>query len=209
MDASQKKSTAKPYVNDTLIESLRDMGRGIARTVKSDVVGGIANDALSSLFGTPKSGQMRPGEEINIDSRSQPPAYPERAPYQFGRREQYFSLYSQEVIARLRQQEKEVTQKIEEIRLELKSLIATLNVVDQEIAQAADGGFVDPGIYHMTFLDRLKTILKLLRQNLHESRSWLAVMRSKKKQRTYWAQYKKRGTEFGLNLDRVVATQVG
>lgn len=209
MDASQKKPTAKPYVKDSLIESLRDMGRGVAKTVKSDLAGGIANDALSSLFGTPKTGQMRPGEGINIDSKSPSPAYPEHPPHNFGRREQYFSQYSQEAIARLHHQEKEVTHKIEEIRLELKALIATLKVVDQDIQQAADSGIVDPGIYHLTFLDRLKTILKLIRQNLHESRSWLAVMRSKKKQRTYWALYKKKGTEFGLNPDRVVATQVG
>lgn len=209
MDASQKKSSVKPYFNDTLIESLRDMGRGVAKTVKSDLVGGIANDALSSLFGTPKSGHIQPGEEISFDRQPQPPPYPERQPFHFGRREQYFSQYSQEVLARLRAQEKEVAQKIEEIRHELKALIATLKVVDQEIAQATENGIVEPGLYHLTFLDRLKTILKLLRQNLHESRSWLAVMRSKKKQRTYWALYKKKGTEFGLNPDRVIATQVG
>lgn len=213
MDPQKKKTPKSAYNNDNLIEQLRDMGRGVAKTVKTDLVGGMAQDALSSLFGTPKSAPMTPGESVRIPQTDIPPEspfWPERPqPALWGRREQYHSQFSQEVINNLKSQEAEVMHKIEEIRQELKALVATLKVVNREIVQAVEGQMVDPGLYHLSFLDRIKTVLKLINQNLHESRSWLNVMHSRRKQRKYWNQYKKKGTEWGLNPERVLATQVG
>ncbi len=213
MDPQKKKTPKSAYNNDNLIEQLRDMGRGVAKTVKNDLVGGMAQDALSSLFGTPKSGTMTPGESLNLkqsDTGNESPFWPEKPqPALWGRREQYHSQVSQEVINRLKTQESEVMHKIEEIRQELKALIIALKVADSQIVQAVENQIVDPGLYHLNFLDRIKTVLKLIRQNLHESRSWLNVMHSRKKQKGYWNQYKKKGTEWGLNPERVLATQVG
>ena len=210
MDPQTKKNQTKANVNDALIEQLRDVGRGVAKTVKTDLVTGMANDALSSLFSTPTatSRNMHPGEEVSLNQPQAPPQerYPFRPPM---RRSEFRSDYSQEVINRLRSQEAEVMKKIEEIRIELKALVATLSVVDSEIEQAVSENVVDPGVYHLNFLERIKNILKLIRKNLHESRSWMEVMHSRKKQRSYWAMYKKKGTEWGLNNERTVATQVG
>lgn len=212
---TNKKQQSKAPSSDTLIEQLRDMGRGISKNVTQDLVGGVATDALSSLFGTPKKGTLRPGEPVNL--RSPQPADDEAAPQSFPeffnpfkRREQAPKVtVNNEALNLLRQKEAEVTQKIEEIRLELKALIATLKTVDKQVEKAIDEQLVDPGLYHINFLDRLKTILKLMRQSLSESSSWLSVMRSRKKEKRYWTQYKKKGTTFGLSNERVVSTQVG
>ncbi|MEK7166724.1 MAG: DUF5660 family protein [Patescibacteria group bacterium] len=223
MNDTSKKNQPKAYLNDSLIEQLRDVGKGVAKTVGNDVLGGITSDALSSLFGTPKSGDMKPGQAVNVGTDPKSPMFPpnpfdgpmpfpspfERQPMGYGRREQFHSQYSQEVIAKIKEQESQVVKKIEEIREELRALIVTLKSVDRQVRQAVSENMVDPGIYHLNFLDRLKTVLKLIRQNISESGSWLNVMKSKKKQRSYWAMYKKKGTEFGLNPDRVVSTQVG
>ncbi len=212
MTQQNKKNQNKFPSEDKLIEQLRDVGRGVGKSLKSDFLGGIGGDALSSLFGSPipKHGDLRPGQAVNINEPPQLPEYPER-PYmpRFPRREQYKPAFSPETIQKLKQQEMLVQQKIDEIRMEIKAIMSAIKNVDRDIQQAVDENIVDPGVYHITFLDRLKTMLKLIRQNITESASWLSVMRSRRKQRGYWQMYKKKGTEFGLNHERVVATQVG
>ena len=218
MSTQQPKPKQARPLNDSLIEQLRDLGRGFGTTVKDDLVGGVANDALASLFGAPKTGNLKPGQEVNLN-QSQPkapaegahqlPQRPERFPFPFRRREQFKPQYSPETVALLRQQEAHVAQKIEEIRAELKHLIAEIKTVNQEIQQAVDGQLVDPDTYHLNYLDRIKIMLKNMLKQLGESRTWLTTQKSRKKQMGYWNQYKKKGTSFGLNHERTVATQVG
>lgn len=206
MNTSTKKPKAQ-FDNDRLLEQLRDMSRGISKSLSEDVFSGVASDALSSLFGTPQSGEMQPGQEINFADKQEEVS--EKYRPQVKKTEQLRPAFSNELLNRRREEEMLVGQKIEEIRQELKALVSVIKSVDQKIVQAVNEQVIDPGIYHFNYLDRIKTILKLLRQNLSESASWLNIMRSRKKQRNYWAQYKKKGTEWGLNADRVIATQVG
>jgi hypothetical protein len=223
MFTQTKKPTNKQFVNDSLIEQLRDIGKGVGKGITKDLINGVGQDALTSLFGQPrKSGDLKPNESINLNQpvtpqNSEYPPFPspynqQESPFPFPFKKperQFVSQFTQENINKLKEQETQVAQKIEEIRMELKALIKVIRNVDIEMQQAVNEHLIDPGVYHLNFLDRIKTILKLLRQNLHDSSSWLNVMRSKKRQRTYWALYKKKGTEFGLNNERTVATQVG
>ncbi len=203
--------TGKPkkgiFDNDSLLEQLRDMSRGVTKSMTDDLFSGMATDALSSLFGNPKHGEMQPGEEISFADK--PAETPEHQKPHVRKQEQANPYFSNELLNRARQEEMMVAQKIEEIRAELKALVAAIRSVDRKIVQAVNEQIIDPGLYHLNYLDRIKTVLKLLRKNLSESSSWLSLMRSRKKQRNYWAQYKKKGTEWGLNPDRMLATQVG
>ena len=45
---AKKKPT---YTNNSILESLRDLGSGVGKSVAKDVVGTVASDALTSLFG--------------------------------------------------------------------------------------------------------------------------------------------------------------
>jgi hypothetical protein len=218
---SQPKKQQPIKVNDSLVEQMRDLGRGVGKTIARDLVGGIAQDALSSLFGTPKSGNLKPGQGVNLTQPTAPkpnevvrnparlPFMPERFPFPFRKKEQPKPMFTQEQMNHLRAQESQVAQKIEEIRMELKALVSEIQAVNSEIQRAVTERVIDGGQYHMSFFDRLKVILKLALQEMKESRSWLNTQSSRKKQKSYWAQYKKKGTTFGLSHERSVATQVG
>ncbi len=215
--SNKQKTHKQNQSTDSLLEQLRDIGRGVAKQVTHDVVSGVAGTALKSLFGASQSGELKPNQPVNIaqpDAQPEPIAddfYPEM-PFNFGRlrqTERKPDPYLEQQIAKFRQQEQLVAQKIEEIRLELKALVVSLKNVDRELVKTIDEQVVDAGIYHLNFLDRLKTILKLMRQNVNDSASWLRVMRSRKKERHFWALFKKKGTEFGLSNERAVAQQVG
>ena len=49
--------------------------------------------------------------------------------------------------------------------------------------KAAEKMPTKPGVYHVTFFERLRQIIKFFRERIEESRTWLKLMSSKKKQK--------------------------
>jgi hypothetical protein len=68
---------------------------------------------------------------------------------------------------------------------------------------------VSPGIYHVNFFERLRSIIQLLRQQVEDSRTWLLMVTTKRTQKDYWCMYSKHGTTFGLSSERIIATAIG
>lgn len=207
---------SKVVQNDNPVEQFRNIGRSIGNSLVRDVGKGIATDALSSLFGRPnygKAGDLQPNSPISLSNNplTRSPLSPERFPRSpLGRKkEEWKPLVSPETMNRLRAQEVEVQKRIEEIRMEIRQLIAELKTVDQQIVNTIDQPFVNPGEYHISFLDRLKAVLKVMLKEMKDSRSWLTVMQSRKKQKTFWSLYQKKGTKFGLSSEHNVTRQVG
>jgi hypothetical protein len=197
---------------DSLIEQLKSLGGSIAGSVKSDVVSGISTDAFTSLFGVPQQGELTPGQPINLaDKPVMQQEMPEETPFspQRTKPDMFIDRLTNETINRLKTQESQTAQKIEEIRFELKALIKTISNVNKELEMAVNANVVDAGEYHLAFLDRIKIMLKILRQNINSSGTWLNTMKSRRKERKYWNMYKKKGTSFGLSNERSVSTQVG
>jgi hypothetical protein len=44
---------------------------------------------------------------------------------------------------------------------------------------------------------------------VEDSGAWLSAMSGKKGKKTYWSEFKKHGTSFGMSNERSVATQTG
>ena len=82
-------------------------------------------------------------------------------------------------------------------------------MLSTEIHKAVAEVPVDPGIYHVNFYEKLKAVLKTLREQIDDSRSWLTLHQSRKKKMGYWGMFKKHGTTFGLSNERSIATSAG
>lgn len=173
------------------------MGRGVGQTVTKDVAGKVASDALTSLFGaTPQSGgELKQNQTIEVN-REQQPQRPVFRP------EALRPSISRSEDAQLKQQ-------IDAVRAELKALASSMNSLHQEINKAIAESPVDPGIYHANFFERLRSIIKILRQQIEDGRTWVALTSRRKKQKHFWGLYKKHGTQFGLSSERTVSTQSG
>lgn len=65
------------------------------------------------------------------------------------------------------------------------------------------------GIYYLNFFDMMISMLKELRQKVGESRLWLNKSMQKKKQKGYWAMFKKHGMNFAASDERAVASSNG
>lgn len=185
-------------INDSILESLRSLGTGVGRSVARDVVGRVGNDALQSIFGSiPKQGELKPGQQLELGKR-------ERQPVPNFRRPEFLARP-----AAVHVEETGLPQKIEAVRQELKALTASVKRFNTEVQKSVESMPADPGIYHLNFLERLRSILKILREQIDDSRSWLALQDNRKKKAGYWGMYKKHGTKFGLSSERTMATQAG
>ncbi len=197
----QNQNSAKQppkYQNDSILESLRTLGTGVGKTVAKDVTGKIASDALSSLFGGPvkTQGELSANKPINFQKERLPfpgfrrPEMTPRAPF-------------------VHREELHLKEQIDAIRAELKSLSVSMNSLNTEIDKAINDTPVNPGIYHKNFLDRIRSIILMLREQIDDSRTWLTMHNTRKQKRGYWGKFKKHGTQFGLSSERTHATQAG
>lgn len=191
----KKQST---HINNSVLESLRDLGAGVGNSVAKDVLNGVANDALTSLFGQPTGGDFkRPLPTVE--------AYPERQPMRPAMRRP--EVY-QPMIA-VHREEVGIKEKLDTIRGELKNLAASIKQLNSQIERAIEDIPAHPGIYHVNFLERLRGVIRTIRENIEDSGSWLALWSGRKQKKKYWGMYKKHGTTFGLSSERNVSTQAG
>lgn len=191
----QNKKKPSVYKNDSFLEQLRSFSDGASNSLKNDVFKGGIKSAWNQFTGIESETSyetLTPAEKIEKKETLQKGSYETK---------QEFILFS----ARERQTAREV----EAIRTELIALVKTVKEVDFEIQKAVREIPVKPGVYHVRFLERLKAFIKLIRERLEDSCAWLRLFMSKKKQKNYWCQYKKKGTSFGLSGERVVSTQTG
>lgn len=195
----QTKPVKRPaaYTNNSVLEALRDLSGGVGKTVSRDVAGKVATDALASLLGNPvKQGELRPNEQISFPVERQPrPAIrrPEVAP-------------AQKVLFH---EDAKVNQQLQAVRTELAALSKSMKMLTVEIQRAVAEAPVAPGVYHVTFYEKLRAVLMILREQIDDSRSWLAVHTDRKKKMGYWGMFKKHGTSFGLSNERSLATSAG
>ncbi len=194
--STTKKQSA--YTNTGILESLRDLGSGVGKSVAKDVIGRVGSDALTSLFGQPTGGDLKPPQPT-IE------AYPERQPYRppVRRPEVY-----QPMVA-VHREEVGIREKLEAVRMELKTLAVSIKKFNSQVERAIEDIPAHPGIYHVNFLERLRGVIMTLRQNIEDSGSWLSLWSSRSQKKKYWGMYKKHGTSFGLSSERNVSTQAG
>lgn len=194
---SQQKKQPNIQQKDNLLETLRDLSGGVGKTVKSDVVGKVASDTLTSLFG----GNPFDTSEARGLPRMGRPEHEMVRP----------QAHIPEILQphRLREEEQKLQQELSAVRQELKSLAASIKTFSKEVDKAVSDMPVNPGIYHKNFYERLRSVLLILREQIDNSSAWLSASSSRKQKKSYWGQYKKHGTQFGLSSERTVATQAG
>lgn len=202
MFTSTPKKKQTPIQNDSIVESIRGLGTNVAKAVSTDVVGKIGTDALTSIFGgttMPRSGELFPNQEISLSNKPTEEARPQPVMRRPETHMQPLIQHDQEMMKH----------QLESVRAELKQLTASIKSLNQEVEKAVMDVPINPGVYHLNFMERLRSVLKILREQINDSSAWLSLWSSRKQKKGYWGKYKKQGTKFGLSSERSVATQSG
>ncbi len=193
---SSKPSAQKPRfkVSDNMFEQFKSIGSGVGQSFKQDLVGGAGSTAMNSLF---NPNRVRPNE--NRPS----PEFPSfmRKPEQKIEKPREVFVFTKEDL--------EVKKRIEEIRGQLRMMIEALQKVDVGLQKAVESPISETGIYYVNFLDRIKEVLEALQKELSSAGTWNTMSQSRKKHKGYWAQYKKKGTQFGLSNELKMTHQTG
>lgn len=213
------KLAKKPVSHERDAEGLKDSLKSIPTGV-ADSFTQMGKDSMSDLwaqfFGAEKKssshGEIHQGEEFNLgnakhaDSSFEEEALKHYAEPALNYRDEI--LRGSEKITK--SEEREMQYQIQEILVEIKQLAAASEELQVQFREVvSDQRITKPGKYHVGFFKFIITLLRQARKKVENSNSFLAALHSKKKQRGYWAMFKKHGTSFGMSNERNVSTQTG
>jgi len=191
--------------NDSFLESLRGIGSNTLSSAKNDLLRPGIKDIFDSLspFPDPQNNQQ-------IDQREKSALednFWKEGRYQQKRQLEIVKREEKVVFTR---QERETQAQVQNLQAEIKKLAVATGELAKEVQVATMQEEVNPGTYHLNFLQRLLLIVKSLNVQVRESSLWLASWNKKsQKKKGYWDQLKKSGSSFSLHHDRAVATQAG
>ena len=208
--SSKNSSNKVSHVN--FIEALKSTGASIAQdTAKgftNDFLKGTAKQFTETIFNSSSQPTQPQPDQENFDFQEYLQSSEKRTRAQD--RVKYEYEQSETVIFNRRQEE--VNQKIEQIRLELKSLAKEIVFLDQSTQSAIEEELVEPGTYHLNFFEKLISFIRTMRKRVAESRHWAAMQSQRSQTKSYyWKMSNKKagGTMFSQSQERTVATQTG
>lgn len=147
------------------------------------------------------------GDTVNLPQENRPQVIKERFFQQF---QQEFGVARSSEKLVFNQAEQAVRVQIQALQAELKRLSLSTKKLTREVEIASVQPPVSPGVYHVNFLEKLRTWLVLLKKRIEESATWLSEFNQRSKKRNYyWNQTKKSGTKFMLSQERYMTNQAG
>lgn len=191
----QKKTNRK--FQDSFLEALRDLGTSHTPDLPDFY------PSPASPKPTPLSGIIHAGETVALSDNPEAQKYKQLF---FQER----SLRKDEKTLAVRQ-DQEVKLKVQELREELIKFSSKHIELEQQIKITVLQPLTPQvGSYHITFLERLISLVSLLRKNVESASNWLALFNGRKKKKGYyWGNVKKSGSKFYLSPDRYSSTQAG
>jgi hypothetical protein len=183
------------------LEALKDTGQHVKKTAVNEIKREIPNTALEQILGSSLhsvfSGEIRPGQSINIseelDKKRSPS--PEKTGNKF--------YYHEQVV---RQEQEIVASKTNELRMQLKAIMEEVVILTSETGElgeelqiAAMQAPINPGEYHLGFFDQLLSFIKSFRKKVKDASAWMHVSNKRAQKKNYWSQYKKHGAKLLLS----------
>jgi hypothetical protein len=206
------KSASKTTLNNSFVESMRDMGSGVVKSLTNDVVKGTAQSIFDQLLGSAKTGRMptTPDQAINpdlekyINEREAQAA--EQAQMQERSLHPHKPLENQVLFSFA---DESLKKEIDGVRQELQMLVATMGQVEQAVEKAMLDNIVDGGVYHLNYFAKLKTWIRFMRKSLEDSSAWLQLSSGRKSKGYFWTQTGKSGTKYSMSSERNVQMGAG
>ncbi len=210
MSDTQSKKSKKPLTQANPLESLKDLGTGVAKSLKEDLIEKTPRDFMDQLFG-PKpqkySGEILVGETLEIRE------------VMTGEHEEKQRLRAQLTLERsIRLEEQShINKKTNELTIQLKAIQEEVLILAQntqglskEIQIATMQAPIEPGIYHLVFFEKLLEFIKSFRKKIEEASVWLHSTNTRAAKKNVWgARYKKHGAKYLLSGEHYLSRSAG
>ena len=158
----------------------------------------------------PTSGDLRPGEAIPVSDAISVEESRRREEQARAQEMLMAQRREEEQRARFRAKQEQVIKQIEAIREAILKIAKKTQNVGMEFEKAAFEAPVNPGTYHVSFFEKLKSALEVIKKRLDDSASWLHVYNKRKKNIPFfWQQVQKSGTKYMLSSERYMQMAPG
>lgn len=206
-----QKSQAKSTTNNSFVESMRDMGGSVMKSLKNDVVKGTAQSIFDQLLGSAKSAQTKDlSTENPLDLEAIIAQREEQAAQEARQSERAFQKHkNQESKVLFSYADESLRREIDGVRQELQMLVASMSKVEQQIEHAMLDNIVEGGVYHLNYFQKLKTWIKFMRKSLEDGSAWLQLSSGRKSKGYFWTQSDKSGTKYSMSSERNVQMGAG
>lgn len=205
------KPAANSTVNTSFVESMRDMGGSVMKSIKNDVVKGTAQSIFDQILGSAKTGTAPDMGQANTPDLEAYIAERERSAAEQARgQERAFHVHkAQETKVLFSHADESVRKEIQGVRQELQMLVASMGQIEQQIEQAMMDNIVDGGLYHLNYFQKLKTWIKFMRKSLQDGSAWLQMSSNRKSKGYFWTQTAKSGNSYSQSSERNVQMGAG
>jgi len=207
-----QKSASKNSNNNSFVESMRDMGGSVMKSLKNDVVKGTAQSIFDQLLGSAQTGRMptTPDQAINPDLEKYINEREQQAAEQAKMQERSFHVHkSQESKVLFSHADESLRKEIEGVRSELQMLVSSMGQVEAQIEAAMMDNIVDGGLYHLNYFHKLKEWIKFMRKSLEDGSAWLQMAGGRKSKGYFWTQEAKSGNMYSQSSERNVQMGAG
>lgn len=218
LKSTRKRSKPKQYANDNIIEALRSIPAGVAKSGLNLAKDTVNPDQWKTYLGLSEkeknkkekfTGDLIPGQELNL------------AALEEEKQERILDIdpgydYKGEILHRearsIKRLSQETENNIQQILVEIKKLVSASGELKTEFKIVTVEKVVNPGKYHESFFEWLLSSVREALKKVEDSKAWLSAVKGKNAKRgTYWTNADETvgGTSFSLSSERVVATQTG
>ncbi|TSC90330.1 MAG: Uncharacterized protein G01um10145_2 [Microgenomates group bacterium Gr01-1014_5] len=212
INQTTKKSKTKTPASDSILEALRDIGGGMASSVKKDVFEGISQDFFNQAFGYEKkprqaSGDLAPGQSIEFDQvleeqKEENKVLRSQLAYEQSLRHQEQTLVSQ--------QSQELKVQIQALAGEVTQLAKTTQGLARETQIAAMQAPANPGVYHVNFFEKLRSYIVSFRRKIENASLWMQSYNTRSaKKKGFWGQVGKSGAKRLLSNEDYIQRSAG
>ena len=194
MDKAQKAKNIKTVRNTNVLESLKDVGGSVTKSLTEDLAKGASEEFFRQLFGAKPSekhsGDIYPGETVEFKDLVN------------GQREENLKLKKQISFERQLsyEQNRLIENRSNELRLQLQALMQEVNAlakvtqgISHEVQVAAVQAPANPGFYHLIFFEKLLEFITSFRKKVENAEVWLASSNKRAGKKNFWATYKGKG----------------
>lgn len=205
------KKKLQQRTKQNVLESLKDLGGGMADTLKNDVFKRTSEDFLKELLGitrqqTKRSGSLTPGESLQMNEAMA------------GKVEENKKLRAQISLERTMSADAQrlTQEKSNDLRVQLQALTnevqkvaVSTGVLAEQVQVAMIQAPANPGIYHIVFFEKVLAFLQSFRKRINEASVWLGSSNKRAEKKNYWSMYKKKGSSFLLSPDHYLQRSAG
>lgn len=204
-----KPKNIKDIRKANVLESLKDISGGATDSLRNDLLKETTRNFFEQLVGAREqnySGEITPGETVELTEVFS------------GKSEEKKKARVQISLERsLFEEEKLRTDKrTNELRLQLHALMQEVFALAQStqgLGEATEVASmqapVNPGVYHVSFFEKLLSFMKSFRKRIENAALWLNATNSRAEKKNFWSIYKKHGSKFLLSPDHYLQRSAG